>query len=253
MARQENDPPAGSVPDEADELYGLPLEEFTAARNRLAKELAGAGDRDVAGRVRRLRKPTRAAWALNRAARTDPGLMSRFLTTASELAEAQERLLGSGDREAFAAALAGHRAALEELLAAVWTELGEGGAAAGAMLERARTTLEATGGDARLRDELAAGRLTREHEAVGFGALASVEVPVAAAERRPPAPDRKRARDAERRASGLRRQVDAAQRRLAAARKRVEAAERQVAEAEEEVRRLEGEAAEASAVVEELS
>src|SRR5204862_160155 len=83
--------------------------------------------------------PTRAAWALNRVARTDPGLMSGFLTTASELAEAQERLLASGDREAFAAALAGHRAALEELLAAVRTELAEGGAAAGAMLERART------------------------------------------------------------------------------------------------------------------
>ncbi|HEX6580351.1 MAG TPA: hypothetical protein VF195_05715, partial [Actinomycetota bacterium] len=55
-----------------DELYGLPLERFTAERDALAKELASAGDRDGAARVKALRKPVVAAWAVNLLAREDP-------------------------------------------------------------------------------------------------------------------------------------------------------------------------------------
>ena len=35
-----------------DELYGLPLERFTAERDALAKELVTAGDREGAARVK---------------------------------------------------------------------------------------------------------------------------------------------------------------------------------------------------------
>ena len=44
-----------------DDLYRLPLNEFTAARNALAKTLGG----DEAKRVRALAKPTLVPWALN--------------------------------------------------------------------------------------------------------------------------------------------------------------------------------------------
>ena len=44
--------------DRIDELYQLPLEEFTPARNALAKEL-GDGD------IKKLEKPNVAAWAVN--------------------------------------------------------------------------------------------------------------------------------------------------------------------------------------------
>lgn len=44
-----------------DELYQLPLSEFTAARNALAKSLKG-GERD---RVKHLQKPTAVAWTVN--------------------------------------------------------------------------------------------------------------------------------------------------------------------------------------------
>ena len=44
----------------ADELYGLPLAEFTPARDARAKELKGT---DLAPRVKALRKPSTAAWA----------------------------------------------------------------------------------------------------------------------------------------------------------------------------------------------
>jgi len=55
-----------------DDLYGLPLERFTPERDALAKELAAGGDRAGAARVKALRKPVVAAWAVNALAREDP-------------------------------------------------------------------------------------------------------------------------------------------------------------------------------------
>ena len=49
--------------DPIDELYGLPLEDFVAQRDALAKRLRADGDRDAAAAVKKLPKPTRAAWA----------------------------------------------------------------------------------------------------------------------------------------------------------------------------------------------
>lgn len=74
-----------------DDLYRLPLAEFTAARNALAKTLSG----DEAKRVRALAKPTLVPWALNQ-------LFWRARQT-------YERLLKSGDalRKAQIAALEG--------------------------------------------------------------------------------------------------------------------------------------------------
>jgi hypothetical protein len=46
--------------DDVDRLYQLPLNEFTGARNELAK---GAGSR--APEIRKLAKPPVAAWAVN--------------------------------------------------------------------------------------------------------------------------------------------------------------------------------------------
>ncbi|MGW4517724.1 hypothetical protein ACWEO4_38520 [Streptomyces sp. NPDC004393] len=45
----------------ADELYGLPPGEFTAVRDERAKAARAAGDRDLAERIRRMRRPTLAA------------------------------------------------------------------------------------------------------------------------------------------------------------------------------------------------
>src|SRR5688500_7450960 len=51
---------AASLDDRIDQLYQLPLDEFTAARNALAKD---AGDR--AAEVKKLEKPNLAAWTVN--------------------------------------------------------------------------------------------------------------------------------------------------------------------------------------------
>ncbi|MGH9144527.1 MAG: hypothetical protein ACRD2I_25600, partial [Vicinamibacterales bacterium] len=50
-----------ALDDKIDDLYRLPLAEFTSARNLLAKALTG----DDAKRVRTLEKPTVVPWAAN--------------------------------------------------------------------------------------------------------------------------------------------------------------------------------------------
>jgi hypothetical protein len=49
----------------ASELYGLRLDEFTAARNARSKQLAADGDRKLAAEVRAIAKASVAAWAIN--------------------------------------------------------------------------------------------------------------------------------------------------------------------------------------------
>jgi len=53
----------------ADELYGLPLDEFTPARTDREKEARSAGDKDLAGQIHRLAKPNLVAWLANQLAR----------------------------------------------------------------------------------------------------------------------------------------------------------------------------------------
>ena len=49
---------AASLDDRIDKLYQLPLDEFTAARNTLAKESSDTS-------VKKLEKPNLAAWTVN--------------------------------------------------------------------------------------------------------------------------------------------------------------------------------------------
>src|SRR4051794_41911269 len=79
--RQRPDNPGGMASDEdIDRLYGLPLAEFTAARNALAKELGGEEGKGV----KALRKPSAAAWALNQAVREAPDKLAEVLTAGAE-------------------------------------------------------------------------------------------------------------------------------------------------------------------------
>ena len=58
--------PARTALDEiADELHARPSNEFTAARNATARAAQDAGDAGLANALRRMRKPTSAAWLAN--------------------------------------------------------------------------------------------------------------------------------------------------------------------------------------------
>lgn len=80
----------------ADELYALPLADFTPARDAKAKELKGT---DLAKTVKSLKKPSLAAWVVNLLARREAEQVDQVLTVGAALREAQATLDGAQLRE----------------------------------------------------------------------------------------------------------------------------------------------------------
>lgn len=145
-------------------LYELPLDEFVAARNQLAKER-----KDPA--LRKLRKPSVAAAAVNRLARDHHDLVRSLVDAGQSVRAAQQRAL-SGARTGGADlrdATSAHRAAVDALVAALPE-------ASASVAERVRSTLAAASIDGDLVDDLVAGRLTDDVAPAGFGDLAGLEV-----------------------------------------------------------------------------
>jgi hypothetical protein len=145
---------SSDAPDEEiiDRLYGLPLAEFTAARNDAARELRKAGQREAAERVKALRKPTGVAGAVNRLVREHRAEVEQFLRAAAALRDAQ--FSGTGD---LAATTSQEHEALDRLI-------GLGG-------EAVRQTLLAAAVDDDAAEQLQEARLEREIEPRGFGSL----------------------------------------------------------------------------------
>jgi hypothetical protein len=75
----------------ADELYALAPEDFTAARDALAK---AAADRVAARAIKSLRKPSLVAWALNQLVRQDRESVEALIALGADLRAAQEALSG---------------------------------------------------------------------------------------------------------------------------------------------------------------
>jgi hypothetical protein len=161
----------------ADELYGLPLADFTRARDELARRLGREGDREVAKTVKALRKPTVAAWALNQLARRRADDVEQLLATGERLRRAQQALLGGGNRSELQRASAEERKFVAKLTRDATALAAEAGAGATASLgERIASTLHAAALNEETAAELAAGRLLREREAVGLFGADSIEV-----------------------------------------------------------------------------
>lgn len=82
----------------ADELYALDRDEFIAARDKHAADARAAGDKDLASRIRALRKPTLAAWLVNRLAREEPDEVATLADLGDELRQAHAQLAGDALR-----------------------------------------------------------------------------------------------------------------------------------------------------------
>ena len=149
----------------ADDLYALPPEEFTAARNALAKELKAAGDKETAARVAELRRPSVGAHALNRVAREHPELIEAALDAGAALREASQAA-AEGDSQGLREATAAERAAAHEVAAAAKPHLGSRG---DALVPALLATLRAGALDADVAEQLRTGTLHTEHEQAGFG------------------------------------------------------------------------------------
>jgi hypothetical protein len=213
-----DDPDSARLDQIARELYALPPDDFTAARNARA----GASDRSLAARIKALRKPTASAWAVDLLARE--GQLAEALELAGALREAQDDLDGaelarlSRQRRALVAALASQAAGLAEDRGVTIS------AAARADVEK---TINAAVMDAAAAAAVMTGRLVRPLEATGFEA---VDVSDAVGGSLPGVPDQpppSRADLAERRARK-------------AAEKALREAERAAGEADRELAKIEG-------------
>src|SRR6185503_16777090 len=170
--------------DDADALYGLPLDAFVAERDALAKRLRADGRRGDADEVKALRKPSVAAWAVNQVVRSQPKPSRALWNAGDALIAAQDDLLaGRADAATLRTAVEDERAALDALLDAARGLLtGEGHDLGDTTIERVRDTLHAGAIDAEAREEVAAGRAVRERAHAGLGAFGAAP-PVAPASR----------------------------------------------------------------------
>ena len=224
--------------DELDRLYALPLNEFTDARDEIAKRLRAEGERELADEVKQLRKPTVAVWLVNRLAHEREVDLKRLLKAGEALPEAQ----ASGNAEAFSKARSDEQHALERLAAGA-RELARQEGIGAAAADRATQTLRAASLTPEGRELLKRGRLTEELEPPGFEALAGM--PVVPRKTTRAAPRRKDTKEASERVRKLQaeeRQLTAAARELRKQADRAEAdaeaATKRRAEAEAELERL---------------
>jgi hypothetical protein len=148
-------------PEVVEELYGAPAGEFVALRDARAKELRKS-DRGAADAVKKLRRPSVSAAAVNRLARTAPDDVEALLAAGGALRQAQ---LGGGDRDAIRSAARDERAAVEALVE-------KAGKLSPSALEEVRETLHAAASDEDVRDLVRRGVLTEAKAASGFGGLA---------------------------------------------------------------------------------
>jgi hypothetical protein len=233
----------------ADELYGLPRGEFTRVRDVRAKEVKSGGDREAADAIKGLRKPTVAAWALNQLARRRAKDVERLVEAGEELRAAQEELLAGGDRAAFQEAASRERELVADLSAGATAMASEEGERGSGLQEKIARTLHAAALDEETADELRAGRLVREREAIGgFGAPGDGPPP-STKPTKPTTPRRaKRGRSRSRpgRAAADRQQVTAARTDERHARRELEAATRALEHAQERAEAAEAHAAEAT-------
>jgi hypothetical protein len=155
-----------------DDLYRLPLNEFTPARNTLAKSLSGAD----AKCVRALPKPTLVAWAVNQVFWHARGAYDRLMKSGERLRAAQIAAL-EGRHADVRAATETHRHAIADAVREAERLAAAAGSKPGAdALARTFEALSVATGVAE-----PPGRLTQPLQPAGFEALAGVKPQAAAA------------------------------------------------------------------------
>ena len=224
----------------ADELYGLPLEQFVPRRKELAKTLRADGDRDAAAAVEKLQKPNVAAWTANQLARRQELDVRRLLKAGEALSSGKRQ-----DAEGFREARAQESEVVRRLLVAARELLQSEGKPSDATLARVGRLLRAAALDDSRRELLATGRLTEDlAQGESFTLLASAAPAAAPPKKGKPAPakpDRaakRRAEQAAAEANKAEQELARAEQRLAEARDAVAELRKQAREARSRAKRL---------------
>lgn len=161
-----DDVPGG---DAGRHLFGLAPDEFTAARNALAKQLRATGAKAEAALVAKLRRPPSTAWALNKVARERPDLIDAVVAAGAALRAATEEAL-AGDASSLRPAHAEERRAVDTATAVAAGYLAATGQGAGdGPRQRMAGTLRAAMVDPGVAVALGDGVLDDDRDAPGFG------------------------------------------------------------------------------------
>jgi hypothetical protein len=235
-------PPKGVSPKALDELYRGPLEDFTPARNELAKELRSGGKGQAADWVKGLQKPSRAAWLVNQLVARRADDVAELLDLGRELRAAQEEMLaGSADRSKLRETAQREQKKVDSLARAAEAIGREHGVGA-QILTRVAETLQAAAGDPEVAEAIERGRVSREKRAASVGLIGTAAPAPAsgrkkgperdAAERRAHQQQAKRRQAAERKLASAEKRLERENKALERARQKVEDAERKVHEAE---------------------
>ncbi|MDO0914112.1 hypothetical protein QQM39_25755 [Streptomyces sp. DT2A-34] len=249
----------------ADELYGLRPEEFVAARATHAAAARTAGDRALADRITKLRRPSLSAWASNLLVREHRSEVEPLLRLGEGLRQAHRDLDGARLRE-----LSRRQ---RTLISALSRQAGQLAAQAGHPISEAarhevEDTLRAALAQPEAAQEWASGRLTKPFSATAdFPAFnenaARRRAPATPPPTEPPAPepsppprrDRKTDADRRRRLAQARKDADetvrelraredeaaSATREADAARKHLDEVERRISELAAELQRAKDE------------
>ena len=162
------------IDERINRLYGLPPDEFTSARDRLAAELQEEGDREAVTGIKKLRRPTVTAWAVNQLVRSHRGELQELLSVGEHVRAAQRAAGPAGGAEAIRELNARRRRAVDRLLELSEKLLAQGGhGTSRATLDKVGETLTAAIMDEEAAEFVSAGRLERELiPPSGFDALA---------------------------------------------------------------------------------
>ena len=225
---------------EIDALFGLPLAEFTCARNALAARLKKAGRAIDAERVKSLAKPPAPAWAVNQLYWQNPKAIDRLIDLTERVRKVQTGRIENADLRELLSEKKQMVAGLTEKASAILSAAGH--AASLDAMRRVSATLEALAVWGQTAGAPQAGRLTAELDPPGFEALGAImggaktksarllsfRAPKAAED---PAAARAQARDAvkvaEKRLRDARREAERAQTALTTADARTAAVEKQ--------------------------
>jgi hypothetical protein len=166
----------------ARELYGLPPEDFTAARNQVAKQAKDVGDSASSNALKALRKPTRAAWLANLLVRTDPAGVDEL----TELGDELRRAHISGDGRRLRELTLRRHGLVHRLVTTARAQArSDGHPVSGPTEQRLTETLDAAVIDPGAAQLLRSGQLTSALRHVGFGVVDENDEPAQLAPIRP--------------------------------------------------------------------
>lgn len=150
-----------TVEDDLDSLYGVPPEQFTARRKDLAAAAKKRGDADAAKVIGAARRPTTAAWVVNRLTLTDETVRPRVTELHEALRAAHAAMDGQRIRELSSV----QRQLVQELARAAFAAADVNPTAS--VRDDVTGTLQAAIADPEVAARL--GRLSKAEEWSGFG------------------------------------------------------------------------------------